>query len=163
MAKIIVGIMGPGEGATQQDCELADELGQLVAQKGWVLLTGGRKHGVMHAASEGAHRAGGLTLGILPSANLDDISEAVDIPVLTGVGEARNVINVLTSRVVVVCGMSSGTASEVTLALKSQRPVVLVGTGTAAVTFFNSLGGRISVARDPQDAIRIVDKILQET
>lgn len=160
--KTIIGIMGPGEGATEDDRQLAHELGRLIALKGWVLLTGGREHGVMHAASEGARSAGGLTIGILPSAKPVDISIAVDIPILTGMGEARNILNVLTSHVVLVCGMSTGTASEVALALKTQRPVVLVCPHPSTESFFASLGQPIGKARDAADAIRIVEGILQE-
>ncbi len=146
MARIVIGIMGPGEDATEQDRRLAHELGRLVALKGWIVLTGGRGHGVMHAALEGAKAVGGLTIGILPSAERTDVSLAVDLPVLTGLGEARNVVNVLTSQVVLVCGISSGTASEVALALRLQRPVVLVGAESTTAAFFASLGRRISEA-----------------
>jgi uncharacterized protein (TIGR00725 family) len=162
MAKIIIGIMGPGEGATEQDCRLANELGRRVAIKGWVLLTGGRSHGVMQAAAEGAKAAGGLTLGILPSAERSGASKDIDIPVLTGLGEARNVVNVLTSQVILVCGMSAGTASEVALALKTQRPVILVAAERATAAFFASLGRPVLEAQDANEAIRIVEELLQE-
>jgi uncharacterized protein (TIGR00725 family) len=151
MAKIIIGILGPGEHATERDCLVARELGRLIAAKGWVLLTGGRRHGVMHAASEGAKAGGGLTIGILSSTEPDNVSSAVDIPILTGFGEGRNIVNVLTSRVVLVCGMSAGTASEVAYGLKTGRPVVLVGAEPATAAFFKSLG----------HAIRIVEELLR--
>ena len=160
MAKIVIGIVGPGEDATDADCRLAHELGRLVALKGWVLLTGGRPHGVMHAASEGAKTGGGLTLGILPSEQPIDVSPAVDIPVLTGLGEARNVVNVLSSQVVLVCGMSPGTASEVALALKARRAVILVDALPSTVAFFTAFGGRLSTAPDAADAISIVERLL---
>jgi len=160
MPRTIIGVMGPGEGASQEDREVARELGKLIAKKGWVLLTGGRAHGVMHAALEGAKLAGGLTLGILPAAHRDDISSAVDVPVLTGMGEARNVVNVLTSDVVLVCGMSAGTASEVALAIKTHRPVVLVGATDTSVRFFESFGRPFGRARDAADAIRLVEDLL---
>ncbi len=49
------------------------------------------------------------------------MSQAIDIPILTDVGEACNNINVLSSRVVFACGMEAGTASEVALALKAKE------------------------------------------
>jgi len=122
----IIGVMGPGANATATDCALAFELGAAIARQGWVLLTGGRNQGVMDAASRGAKAAGGLTLGILPGSTGADASPAVDIPILTGLGQARNGINVLSSRVVVACGFGAGTAAEIALAIKAQRPVVLV-------------------------------------
>lgn len=162
MAKIVIGIMGPGEGATRDDCQLARELGQLIALEGWVLLTGGRSHGVMHAAAEGAKAIGGLTVGILPSAKAADVSSAIDIPILTGLGEARNVVNVLTCNVVVVCGMSAGTASEAALALKVGRPLIFVAAKIATLDFFASLDRQIYQARDAGDAISVVKSLLRE-
>lgn len=67
MRKIVVGVMGPGDKATTTDINRAYRLGQLIADNGWVLLTGGRNVGVMDAASRGAKMVGGLTIGILPS------------------------------------------------------------------------------------------------
>lgn len=60
---------------------------------GWVLWTGGRGAGVMDVASRGAKSRGGLTVGILPDPDSDPISEAVDIPILTGIGQGGNVIS----------------------------------------------------------------------
>ena len=63
MRKVIIGVMGPGDRATAVDLENAYQLGKLIAKEGWALLTGGRKAGVMDAASKGAKAAGGLTIG----------------------------------------------------------------------------------------------------
>ncbi|MEB3343515.1 MAG: hypothetical protein VKJ25_22540, partial [Okeania sp.] len=87
--KIIIGVMGPGSGATSVDLKNAYKLGQLIAQESWVLLTGGRNMGVMDAASRGAKSVNGLTIGILPGNNVDGISEAVDIPIVTDMGNSR--------------------------------------------------------------------------
>jgi uncharacterized protein (TIGR00725 family) len=116
----------------------------------------------MQAAAEGAKAAGGLTLGILPSAERSGASKDIDIPVLTGLGEARNVVNVLTSQVILVCGMSAGTASEVALALKTQCPVILVAAERATVAFFASLGRPVLEAQDANEATRIAEELLQE-
>ena len=68
MGKTIVGVMGPGEGASGEDVRAAFELGELIAREGWVLVTGGRRAGVMDAASRGASAAGGLVPGPAPGA-----------------------------------------------------------------------------------------------
>jgi uncharacterized protein (TIGR00725 family) len=125
MKKTIIGIMGPGETATAQDLQNAYELGKNIAQQGWIVLTGGRNIGVMDAASKGAKSVNGLTVGILPGRDHQDVSEAVDIAIFTDMGNARNNINVLSSDVVIACGMGAGTASEVALALKNQKKVIL--------------------------------------
>ncbi|HEX9057682.1 MAG TPA: LOG family protein [Ktedonobacterales bacterium] len=124
----VIGVMGGGH-ATDIECALAEDLGQLIARAGWILLCGGRPAGVMDAAARGAHLAGGLVVGILPGRRDDpaEVSEHLDIAIITGMGDARNAINVLSSNVVVACPGGPGTVSEVALALKCGRPVVLLG------------------------------------
>ena len=161
MGMTLVGVMGPGDGAGEEVARAAFDLGGLIAREGWVLVTGGRRHGVMGAASRGAKSAGGLTVGILPARDDADASEHVDIPVLTGMGEARNNINVLTSRVVFACGMGAGTASEVALALKAGRRVIMLLAGAEARAFFARLGGdAVSFAESPAEAVEIARRAL---
>src|SRR5918994_1410733 len=132
MRRPVIGVMGAGE-PSAGNLAAARELGRLVAERGWVLLTGGRPEGVMAAASAGAKEIpGSLTLGILPGASGGEGPD-VDIAVFTGMGEARNAINVLTSDVIVACGVEGpGTVSEVALALKAEKPVILLGASTMA-------------------------------
>lgn len=161
MRKIIIGVMGPGTGASETDRQNAYELGKLIAQERWVLLTGGRNVGVMDAASLGAKAANGLTVGILPTDGDRNISDAVDIAIITGMGNARNNINVLSSDVVIACGMGTGTASEVALALKANKNVVLLTDNHESQLFFKSLAAEnLFVAKTPVLAIEIVKKIL---
>ena len=47
------------------------------------------------------------------------MSDAVDIPIATGLGQGRNLINVLSSHVIIACGNGTGTASEIAFALKA--------------------------------------------
>lgn len=164
MSQPIIGVMGPGEGATNQEMQAAYQLGRLIAEAGWILLTGGRNSGVMDAASRGAKSAGGLTVGILPSSDRRDLSEAVDIPILTGMGSARNPINVLSSQVVIACGMGAGTASEVALALKAGKPVILLSPSAESQAFFQSLGkGRVYGAEEVAAAIALTHRILSRS
>jgi uncharacterized protein (TIGR00725 family) len=111
MKKIIIGVMGPGEGAKNDEKENAYELGKLIAKQGWVLLTGGRNVGVMQSAMAGAKSVNGLTVGILPDRNLNNISSLVDILIVTDLGNARNNVNVLSCDVVIACGLGLGTVS----------------------------------------------------
>jgi uncharacterized protein (TIGR00725 family) len=156
MPRVIVGVVGPGAGASDDDRNLAWELGALVAREGWVLLTGGRAQGVMEAANRGAKTAGGLTVGVLPGETLAGVSEAVDLALPTGLGSGRNNVNVLSSRVVFACGMGPGTASEVALAIKADRPVVLVRPDPVTRAFFKSLGGALVQDADtPAEAVAL--------
>ncbi|MGV0105294.1 P450 cytochrome [Nostoc sp. DSM 114160] len=126
MRRIIIGVMGRGENATANDLQNAYILGQLIAKQGWILLTGGRNVGVMDAVSKGAKSADGLTIGILPGKNQDGISSWVDIAIFTDMGNSRNNINVLSSDLVIACGIGAGTASEIALALKANKQVILL-------------------------------------
>jgi len=164
--KIVVGVMGAGEGALPSDVALAEELGELIAREGFVLLTGGRPAGVMAAANRGAKRVpSSLTLGISPLRNdADDPDEEalVDIQVLTGMGDGRNVINVLSSDVVVACGTGGpGTTSEAALALKSNRPLVMLRAAPGAKAFFATLG-TVHFADTPSQVLELVRKLTGE-
>ena len=163
MRKIVVGIMGPGGGATQTDLASARELGRRISEAGWVVLSGGRNAGVMDAASRGAKEAGGLTVGILPGKDDCGVSEAVDIAIATDMGNARNNINVLSSDAIVACGMGTGTLSEIALALKAGKPVVLLNWDERSRDFLAGLaaGDRLFFAPDPEAAIAKVCKLLQ--
>ena len=156
--------MGPGDSATAADLENAYELGKLIATEEWGLLTGGRKAGVMDAASKGAKAAGGLTIGILPANNTEALSEAVDIAIVTDMGNARNNINVLSSDVVIACGMGTGTASEVALALKNGKKVILLTDHQDSQQFFTSLSpDNVFLAASPEAAIELVKTILRKS
>jgi len=137
MPKTIVGVMGAGE-ATPLETQTAYELGQQIAKMGWIVLSGGRNVGVMDAVSRGAKSQGGLTIGILPYID-SEISAAIDIPIITDMGNARNNINVLSSHAIVACGMGAGTASEIALAIKARKNVILLTKDTIAQNFFRSL------------------------
>jgi len=153
--------MGPGDTANTMDINTANELGKLIAREGWILLTGGRNVGVMHAASQGAKEAGGMTIGILPTADSVHLSEFIDIPIFTDMGNGRNNINVLSSQVILACGMGIGTASEIALALKAQKPVVLLNVDQIGQRFFTHLAEPlVSVAPSPRSAIRQIHTLL---
>ncbi|MDZ8223222.1 TIGR00725 family protein [Nostoc sp. ChiVER01] len=161
MRKIIVGVMGPGKNATVNDLQNAYTLGQLIAKQGWILLTGGRNVGVMDAVSKGAKSAEGLTIGILPSDNQDSISSSVDIAIFTDMGNARNNINVLTSDVVIACGMGAGTASEVALALKGNKQVILLTNDEESKIFFKKLSTEnVYIVESVEQAIASAKTIL---
>jgi uncharacterized protein (TIGR00725 family) len=161
MALTTVGVMGPGAGATAKDLATAHRLGQLIARAGWVTLTGGRASGVMQAALSGAKQAGGLTVGVLPGDTAMDAAEAADIRIVTGMREARNVVNILSSQVVFVCGMSAGTASEVALALKTRRPVVFVDSEPEVLRFWAPIGEHLVHATSTvEEAIDVARRLL---
>jgi uncharacterized protein (TIGR00725 family) len=152
--KIIVGVMGPGENSTPEDNEMAFELGKEIAKEGWAVLTGGRSFGIMDAVMKGAKDKGGLTIGILPDNNEQNASENADIRIVTGMGSGRNYISVLSSHIIVVLGMAAGTASEVALAIKSNKKVILLNQDEITIRFFKNIGTyRVLVSKNVAEVI----------
>lgn len=154
----IVGVMGGGE-ADPELMKTAEELGAKIAESGWVLLNGGRNAGVMAASARGANRKGGLTIGILPDQDDRYAAPDIHIPIVTGMGNARNIINVLSSNVVVALPGGPGTFSEIALALKAGKPLILMGAFFAEIrnTSFFSLydkTGKLVFADTPEDVIQ---------
>jgi uncharacterized protein (TIGR00725 family) len=87
---VFVSVIG-GSRCTREESALAEQVGAELARRGATLICGGLT-GVMDAACKGAHSAGGTTVGILPGRRREDANPYVDIPIVTTLGEARNVI-----------------------------------------------------------------------
>jgi uncharacterized protein (TIGR00725 family) len=161
MRRRVIAVVGTSREANSSIL-IASELGSMIAENGWVLITGGRDSGVMKAANEGAKEVeGSLTIGILPNAETD-VLPAVDVAIITDTGEARNNIIVLSADIVIACGVEDpGTASEVGLALKAGKPVVVLGASDAAREFFVGIGaGLIHIAESPTIAIAISKQLM---
>ena len=122
--RTVIAVIGAGtaSGALRR---LAFEVGREIAARGAVLLCGGLG-GVMEAAAEGAHSAGGETVGILPSYDADSANPHIDFAVATGMGEARNAIVIGSANAVVALSGEGGTLAEIGFALKLKRPVIAV-------------------------------------
>lgn len=162
MRRTIVGVMG-GSVADETTCAQAREIGRLIAVNGWALLSGGRPTGVMQASVAGAREGGGLTVGVLFDDDREQAAEGLDIVIPTGMGAARNVVNILASDVVVACRGSGGTLSEIALALRFGRPVVLLDFDPGAA-FLDASGAdpRWTLAATPAEAIEAVRAYLVE-
>ena len=160
MRKTIIGVMG-GSTADERTTHNARELGRLIAENGWTLLSGGRPTGVMQASVEGAHKAGGLTVGVLYDEDREGAAVGLDLVLPSGMGAGRNVINVLSSDVVVVCQGTGGTLSEIALALRFERPVVLLDFDPGEKFLNASMpGGRWALAKTPEAAIEKICEYL---
>ncbi len=156
--------MGPGEKAKDIDLQNARQLGKLIAQQSWVLLTGGRNIGVMDAAACGAKSVQGLTVGILPDRSFKNVSKFVDIPIFTDMGSARNNINVLSSDVVIACGIGPGTVSEIALALKASKKVIFLTGEIESFDFFEKLSPQlVYYVTTPEAAISKTKMILNDS
>jgi uncharacterized protein (TIGR00725 family) len=152
MTKKIIGVFGAGN-VTGADAEykLGFSVGRQLAQRGIMVLTGGL-NGIMAAASKGAKEAGGVTLGILPGTRkTSPANPYVDIAIYTGMGEARNVINVKSCLAAIAIGGEYGTLSEIGLALKGGCPIILLNSWT--LTHHSGLRHEVPVAETAEQAV----------
>jgi len=101
----------------------AEDVGRELARRGAVLVCGGMG-GVMEAAARGCADAGGLVVGIIPTADAEDANDYVSVPIVTAMGEGRNIIIVRSAQAVIAVGGSYGTLSEIALALRLEIPVI---------------------------------------
>ena len=160
--KVLIAVIGSGADH-EPAISNARELGKLIAKQAWALITGGRDAGVMQAANEGAKSVdASLTIGILPTQSAS-VSPAVDVAIVTDTGEARNNIIVLSADVVIACGVDGpGTASEVALAIKNRKQVILLDVKEVARDFFKGIGSElIHVADSAEAAIEIAAQLIQ--
>lgn len=144
----LVGVIG-GSAPTAEEERAAEAVGRALAQAGAVLICGGRT-GVMEGACRGAKAAGGLTIGILPGTDPREANPYVDIPIVTGMRCARNVIIARTAQAVIAVGGSYGTLSEIAFALNFGTPVV--GLGTWRMTREGHPAVPILYAQAPEEA-----------
>ena len=147
--KKFIAVIGSGD-CSAQEARLAEEVGKELARHGAILVCGGLG-GVMEAACRGATLAGGLTIGILPGDSRRSANPYVQIPIVTNLGEARNVIVVKTAQAVIAIGGGYGTLSEIGHALKNNIPVV--GLNTWQLSRDHIPEAAIIMAKDPADAV----------
>jgi uncharacterized protein (TIGR00725 family) len=123
---MIIAVIG-NSSCSPEEARLAESVGELLAQQGATIVCGGLG-GVMQAACRGAKSKGGLTIGILPGQDPGAANPWVDIPVVTGLGEARNVAVVKSAQAVIAIGGRYGTLTEIAYALQSNVPVIGLNT-----------------------------------
>jgi uncharacterized protein (TIGR00725 family) len=123
---MIIAVIGNSSCSTEE-AKLAETVGELLAERGVTVICGGLG-GVMEAACRGAKSKSGLTVGILPGQDASTSNPWVDIPVVTGLGEARNVVVAKSAQAVIAIGGNYGTLSEIAYALRSGIPVIGLNT-----------------------------------
>lgn len=154
----VVGIMG-GAACSEDDYEDTRWIAGELAREGWVILCGGRG-GVMEAAARGAAENGGLAVGVMPGS---DAAESppnpwIRVVIFTGLSDARNAVNVRSSDVVLAIGGAYGTLSEIALAAKIGKPVVLYRSWNVADPPAGARG-HIETASTKEDALRLVKSL----
>lgn len=150
--QLLVGVVGGGS-CSQEIEHLAFDVGRELAARGAAVVCGGHG-GVMQAVCRGAREAAGVTIGILPGNDASAVNPYVDYAIVTGMGEARNVIIVRTSACLIAIGGEYGTLSEVALALKMGVPVVGLGTWELSLPG-TSARAPIECVRDAREAVEL--------
>ena len=116
-----------GHSCSPEIAKIAEEVGREIGRRGATLVCGGLG-GVMKAASKGAKEAGGATIGILPGNNKSEANPYIDIPIVTGLGYARNSLVVKNAEVVIAIDGKEGTLSEIAFALQMNKPIIGIQT-----------------------------------
>jgi uncharacterized protein (TIGR00725 family) len=142
----VIAVIGTGTPDSETDAA-AREVGRLLAEAGCVLISGGLD-GVMAAASQGAHEAGGLVIGVVPGSSPEEANAYVRVAIATGIGDARNVILANSAEAFVAVGGAYGTLSEIAFALKRGKRVVSLGSW--------DVDPAVLRARTPEEAVRLV-------
>ena len=144
-----IAVIGASQ-STKEEAKLAEAVGRELARRGATLVCGGMG-GVMEAACRGAQAEGGLTIGILPGDSRQAANRYVQIPIVTGIGYARNVAVVKSAQAVIAIGGSYGTLSEISHALQSGIPVI--GLNTWSLSRDNEQDKSIILAQNPSEAV----------
>lgn len=149
---MIISVIGSSN-AKPEHLVLAEEVGKELAKRNIYVACGGLT-GVMEAVCRGAKAVGGTTIGILPGRSSSEANNYVDIPIVTTMGYARNVIVVSTGEAVIAVGGAFGTLSEIAYALGYGIPVVGLKTWSLSVKGDGDpIVDGIIEARDPVDAV----------
>jgi uncharacterized protein (TIGR00725 family) len=147
---IFIAVIGGSE-CSPQVAGIAEEVGREIARRGAILVCGGLG-GVMEAACKGASGEGGLTIGVLPGDSRRNANPYVQMPIVTGIGYARNVAVVKSGQAVIAIDGSYGTLSEIGHALQSGIPVI--GLNTWSLSINGEADKSIIPAQNPKDAVK---------
>ena len=158
--KIFISVVGESN-SSPGAYKLAEEVGRLIAKAGAILVCGGLR-GVMEGAAKGAKSAGGLTVGILPGSKHEEANPYIDIPIITGLGYARNKIVVKTGQVIIAIGGKYGTLSEIGFALGYGIPVVGLKTWEL-IRGDGKVDQGIVYVRTPEEAVQTAFKLIRKT
>ena len=145
----IIAVIGGGQ-PSPEEARLAEEVGREIARQGATLVCGGLG-GVMEAACRGASSEGGVTIGILPGDKPQAANPYVQIPIVTGIGYARNIAVVKSAKAVIAIGGSYGTLSEIAHARQSGIPVI--GLNTWSLSRNGQPDNSIIPAQNPTEAV----------
>lgn len=160
----VCGSDGTDENLSGYALETAEDVGKYIAQKGYILVCGGRG-GIMEAACRGAKKFNGITVGILPGLK-EEANEFVDIPIATGLGIKRNFLVANASDAIIAIGGRWGTLSEISYSMIFKKPLIMIkGTGGSVDkiiedNFLQNIESTYYIVNSARDAIEKVYELI---
>jgi uncharacterized protein (TIGR00725 family) len=160
MAQYFIAVIGASR-ADAEELKTAEAVGREIARNGAILVCGGLD-GIMEAACKGASDSSGLTIGILPGEHRETANPYVKIPVVTGMGYARNAIVAKSGQAVIAIGGGYGTLSEIAYARQAGIPVI--GLNTWQLSRHDINDGSIAIARSAEEAVSLaISRIMEKS
>jgi uncharacterized protein (TIGR00725 family) len=145
----------------------AKKLGQIVASKGAILITGG-KGGIMESANKGAKSKNGITVGFVRGKERFTSNDFTDIEVVSGMeGCGEETMLILSCDGIIAVGGGAGTLQELSIAYRNKKPVVILdcGYGWASKLANSYLDERRKVkfysVKTPEKAINLLLKLIK--
>ncbi|GAI65703.1 unnamed protein product, partial [marine sediment metagenome] len=102
----------------------------------------------------------GITIGVLPGNDKENANPYIDIPIVTGMGEARNVIIARSSDAVIAIAGKYGTLSEIAFALRFDVPVVGIATWNINIPILKAKNPKQAVGMQLQKQMKNKSKNL---
>ena len=144
-----VSVIGGGR-ISPAEYETALALGTELGSRGHDVVCGGLS-GVMEGVAEGMAGTDGRVVGILPGEETAAANRFVDVPIATGMGNARNVLVVLNGDAAIAIDGGTGTLSEIGHALDFGRPVAGLET--------HDIDG-VEAVDSPHEAVEYVERAI---
>jgi len=171
--RLSIGVMGSaGSTETKEINAQAHSLGETIAERGLILITGACP-GLPYESALGARSKGGVSVGISPALSLDEHihkyespADAFDVIIYTGSGlMGREVTNIRSSDMVIIVGGRSGTLGEFSIAYDEGKLIgVLENSGgiTGCLPDIvncidKDTGAKLIYASDPE---KLVEKLI---
>lgn len=122
--KTPVAIVGTNK-PTSKQYQIAQTLGNELGKLGLTVVCGGRM-GVMEAACKGVSEVGGISVGLLPEANIENANKFVTIPIATGLGFSRGFIIAASALCLIAIGGGKGTTAEIAGGLQFNKKIFII-------------------------------------
>lgn len=158
--KIYIGIIGAGK-CNEKSYKKAVELGKEIACNDGIVICGG-KSGIMEAVCKGTKENDGISIGILPEENRNRANNYLNFSLTTGMGQARNLIIVTSSNVVIAVSGAYGTLSEIALAQKHKTPTILLDSWPLLNIDYNFDRSLLFKADNPKNAVELAMNLAEK-